>query len=254
MKRTPLASTIILSLILILTTSFVCAVPMIPTVFNGTVTYTGDTGMNLYGYDINFTIGSSYGPVKAGSVSSGNNYEVDVDPNGNTGQDIKFFIGGSEANEVGTYIKGGFVTLDLTIDEPPTQIIDPEYCGDGICNNGETCSTCSQDCGQCGDGDGNDDGNEDNENDNDGSSDSDDDDDETSGDVIILSNSNSNSDTLNSGQSNSGQRSPMTGSVVGDSTEKSYGFLDFLESGGLIVILAGMIIVLGIIMLLLPKR
>jgi len=24
-----------------------------------------------------------------------------------------------------------------------------EYCGDGICNNGETCSTCSSDCGTC---------------------------------------------------------------------------------------------------------
>jgi len=23
------------------------------------------------------------------------------------------------------------------------------YCGDGICNNGETCSSCSQDCGSC---------------------------------------------------------------------------------------------------------
>ena len=25
----------------------------------------------------------------------------------------------------------------------------PEYCGDGICNNGETCSSCSADCGTC---------------------------------------------------------------------------------------------------------
>ncbi|HOW37143.1 MAG TPA: hypothetical protein PLK34_02755, partial [Candidatus Pacearchaeota archaeon] len=24
-----------------------------------------------------------------------------------------------------------------------------EYCGDGTCNNGETCSTCSNDCGTC---------------------------------------------------------------------------------------------------------
>jgi hypothetical protein len=26
------------------------------------------------------------------------------------------------------------------------------YCGDGICNNGETCSSCSADCGDCGGG------------------------------------------------------------------------------------------------------
>lgn len=24
------------------------------------------------------------------------------------------------------------------------------YCGDGVCNNGETCGTCSRDCGRCG--------------------------------------------------------------------------------------------------------
>src|SRR3989344_1761781 len=28
-----------------------------------------------------------------------------------------------------------------------------QYCGDGQCNNGETCSTCSGDCGTCGSGD-----------------------------------------------------------------------------------------------------
>ena len=28
------------------------------------------------------------------------------------------------------------------------------YCGDGVCNNGETCSTCVTDCGQCGGGGG----------------------------------------------------------------------------------------------------
>ena len=26
---------------------------------------------------------------------------------------------------------------------------DTEYCGDYICNNAETCSTCPSDCGQC---------------------------------------------------------------------------------------------------------
>ena len=31
------------------------------------------------------------------------------------------------------------------------------YCGDGVCNNGETCSTCSVDCGECTGGGGSDD-------------------------------------------------------------------------------------------------
>jgi cysteine-rich repeat protein len=34
--------------------------------------------------------------------------------------------------------------------QPSICTISPNnYCGDGICNNGETCSTCSQDCGTC---------------------------------------------------------------------------------------------------------
>ena len=41
--------------------------------------------------------------------------------------------------------------LQSTINYTPN--ISP-YCGDGSCNNGETCSTCSQDCGQCSSGGG----------------------------------------------------------------------------------------------------
>ena len=37
-----------------------------------------------------------------------------------------------------------------------------EHCGDGLCNNNETCSSCSSDCGECTDTDEN--NNEDNSN------------------------------------------------------------------------------------------
>ncbi len=46
-------------------------------------------------------------------------------------------------------------------DPENSETYDPEdndeyhaYCGDGVCNNNETCSTCPQDCGSCGGGGG----------------------------------------------------------------------------------------------------
>ena len=45
--------------------------------------------------------------------------------------------------------------LDYQIITVPQQ----EYCGDGICNNGEDCSTCPEDCGECGGGNGGNGGN-----------------------------------------------------------------------------------------------
>ena len=46
-----------------------------------------------------------------------------------------------------SYIQGNqteIVNISINLDTTP-----PFYCGDGICNNGETCSTCSSDCGPC---------------------------------------------------------------------------------------------------------
>jgi hypothetical protein len=40
------------------------------------------------------------------------------------------------------------ITVSATISSSSTT--PSPYCGDGSCNNGETCSSCSQDCGECG--------------------------------------------------------------------------------------------------------
>lgn len=229
---------LLFTILVIISIGFVFAVPMIPTVFNGAITYTGDVSMNLNGYDINVTI-PGQPEWKVGVVGQGNSYEVDVSPdsNSNLNGDISFYIGGVEANEVGTYIKGGFVFLDLTIDSIPTQDIEPqEYCGDGICNNGETCSSCSQDCGSCDNGD---DDDNDNHGGGGGSSGS------SGGSKTIILDSNDeddNTDSINTGST------PITGGVV-----KKDGFSDFLNSGGAIILLAGLIIVLGIILILVPS-
>jgi len=39
-------------------------------------------------------------------------------------------------------------TIDITI-TPPTTTEPSSYCGDGVCNNGEGCHSCSADCGSC---------------------------------------------------------------------------------------------------------
>jgi hypothetical protein len=224
LKKSPLLALVLLSI------SLVCAVPMIPTVFSGTATYSGDTGMNLQGYDINVSM-PGRPEWNVGTVGSGNSFEVDVDPAGAVGT-ITFYVGGVQAVETGSYIKGGFVLLDLTINSPPTQdITPPAYCGDGSCNSGETCSSCSQDCGSCngGGGGGGSSGG--------GSG---------GGTVIILQDE---EDSGSSGGSGSGY-TPITGGVTKDSD----GFLDFIAAGGLVIILAGLIIILGILLLLLPKR
>jgi hypothetical protein len=62
------------------------------------------------------------------------------------------------ASEVGnyTYVAYGYLlnSNQTTISsKPPPQPVQPKqvqpFCGDGVCNNGETCTTCPQDCGAC---------------------------------------------------------------------------------------------------------
>lgn len=172
------------------------AIPSLPNVYSGTVTYSGSPTTNLAGMRITATVGShSIGEL--GEVESGNKYEVMVDPGDYTGE-IIFYIGGVEAEPKATYEMGAFTTLDLTVDKKPnrdikcgngvkevgeqcdltdmnfatcqnvigsgwtgtiscddscsfdiTRCIPGQYCGDGSCNNGESCSSCSQDCGSC---------------------------------------------------------------------------------------------------------
>ena len=221
---------------ILISLSLVCAVPMVPTVFSGKVIYSPNPGLSLYGLDINVSIGSSLNSFEVGTVQSGNNFEVMVDPMGVSGV-FHFYIGDVEAVETGTYVKGGFILQDLTINSIPTGAAGM-YCNDGLCNNGETCTSCSSDCGSCGSsgsGGGHSGG---------GSSGG------SSSPVIVLnpsSNTNTNSNT-NSG-SNGGV--PITGGAIGT---KQGGFMGIITSGVLLIALIIAVIILGIIVLVFPKK
>jgi hypothetical protein len=156
--------------------------------------------------------------------------------------DIHFYIGDAETVETGTYVMGAFVEKDLTITHLPSDDPSP-YCGDGSCNNGETCSSCSTDCGSCNDGDG-DDNDDDDDDDNGGgggggSSGGD------SSDVIILSNPNVDS------SSSGGSSTPF---ITGNSIKSESGFFDLFTSGALLMALIIAVIVLGLIVLFLPSK
>jgi hypothetical protein len=73
------------------------------------------------------------------SWNSDNNTNVCVDNSGKiTGNET-----GSAIVTVSDSVSGLSDTLNVSV------IPIPAYCGDGSCNNGETCSACQQDCGKC---------------------------------------------------------------------------------------------------------
>lgn len=82
-------------------------------------------------------------------VSNGRYDLVVVDEIGDGGE-VKFYIQGEEADQTSTFETFEATELDLTIE---SNLIDDnsEFCGDGSCNNGETCSSCSIDCSSCSD-------------------------------------------------------------------------------------------------------
>ncbi len=56
------------------------------------------------------------------------------------GKAITFFVEGYEADQTSTWTNGGVTNLNLTLHG---------FCGDTYCSGGETCSSCSEDCGTC---------------------------------------------------------------------------------------------------------
>jgi hypothetical protein len=107
-----------------------------------------------------------------------------------------------------------------------------EYCGDGICNSGETCSTCATDCGVCPDNNG-------------GSS---------SGSRSSSSSSSSNSLSLTGDDTNS-ESSDETSEEISVGAGMTGGVIGSSGSGtGIMLILTLIIIILGIGVVLITKK
>lgn len=77
-------------------------------------------------YSSNFSVGSFHAGLSGGNISSSEH-------------ESRFtfaYQGGGKAENANYSVNIGFFS-------------QPEFCGDGICNADETCSTCPQDCGVC---------------------------------------------------------------------------------------------------------
>jgi len=228
----------LLSLLVISSLSIVSAgLPMIPVVFNGSVSYTGNPSLNLQGHNISVAIGDGNTPEKAGVVSAGNKYEIMIDPQGDL-RTIYFYVGGIKAAQTGEYVKGGFIILDLTINQSPVTIVTL-YCGDGSCNNGETCSSCSNDCGTCPINN-NTNNDEDNSHSSSGGGGS------SSGTISLVSSSNDDSDGTTfkpTSSKNGNTTAPITGGAINEGNLFTLKNMSVLLAG-LVAVLIVMIIVL----------
>ena len=85
---------IIFLLIIISVLFVVSAIPSIPHVLSGKVTYSSNPSLSLIGQEISASI-SGYNLGIVGVVKTGNNYGVQIDPQGHSGT-ITIYIGGIE--------------------------------------------------------------------------------------------------------------------------------------------------------------
>ncbi len=126
----------------LLLVSGVYAVPLFSTEFYGTATVGGNPVKA--GYIITAIINDT----EKGSViveedgiyggAGGTEPKLIVNP-GETGDTIIFSLNGHQATETAIF-DSEIHNLNLTF---------PSFCGDGYCNNDESCSSCSEDCGAC---------------------------------------------------------------------------------------------------------
>ena len=126
----------------------VSAVPPIPHAFRGDAKYTN--GQNIPdGYIVTARLDNQ--PISTSSVIKDGKYGYDdpllVSDIIGDGNKVYFYINGkSVENEPVNFIIGDVTNLDLTVKSPPS---DFDGCGDGTCDDGETCSNCPVDCGSC---------------------------------------------------------------------------------------------------------
>ncbi len=121
--------------------TIVAAVPGVPHQFFGYVTVEGQPAPN--GIEIIVKIGNE---IVGTAVTSGGTYGMGSDPfyiedpdSNRDGDLLEFYINDVKKAEM-TFKNGYSTYLNLTFES---------FCGDSLCGSGETCSSCSTDCGAC---------------------------------------------------------------------------------------------------------
>jgi hypothetical protein len=146
MKNSGLVRIMLFFVLMLGVCASVFATPGVPHQFYGSVTSNG----NAVADDLMITVKIGSTEVAA-TVTKDSAYgkSPDIfyvqDPNNNrAGKNLEFYVNGIKATGY-TFSNGASTRLNLDVAGLPV----PLSCGDGSCNNGETCSTCSSDCGSC---------------------------------------------------------------------------------------------------------
>lgn len=130
-------------IVLFLLVGTVSAQPGLPLYFYGDVTINGVKAPD--GVLVEARVSGSY---VSGTTTSGGTYgEASPfyvpDPHGTmSGKTIEFYVHNVKAAEYVFNVNDNPVNLDLSVSIP-------NFCGDGKCESGESCSSCSKDCGSC---------------------------------------------------------------------------------------------------------
>lgn len=133
------------TLIALLCATLVTAAPAFPIQFAGQVVVNGEVAPD--GLLVTAKIDGS--DVQATTTVDGQYSMTIGDPYGDRqGETVSFFVEGIDTGETGLWAYQDSEGQDTTL-----QIVDlgvsGDICGDNVCTSGESCSSCSADCGSC---------------------------------------------------------------------------------------------------------